>query len=192
MSDKRKLSDYLIDSMEHYRMCTNYLRKQREAIHKKFMPRKKWFQWGKLKTRRFNETKIVWYPLHILEEYIDLVKKTVRKNGEDPSGIAFYFSAYPDVGAEKPGVSRGKYSRRMTINLVPTLDKASIQNLESDINDGDEYSNLHYRPVVYGIKEGESESRLHLINKLEDFNKITNQNLILERGHSFPPPPTNG
>lgn len=177
-----KLNDFLISSKDHHTMCTNYESNQMKVINNKYHG---------VDDRDFHETKLVWYPLEIIEEYIQFIKGQVNaKSGKAVSGIAIYLTAHDDKGPEN---ALGDYSRRMTVNLVPTI---NTNNLEHYVEpESSDYNGFEHKPVIIGRKQVEGEledEKLHIINNLCEFNDIENINMVLDRGNSIPPPPHNG
>lgn len=167
-----QLNQYLIDSRTHFDMCQNYEVNQRDLINRNLHT----------PTRPYYETQLVWWPLHILEEYIALLKNEMPSS---LSGVSMFITANDAVGPEN---EPRKYSRRLTVNLVPTVNKDEV-NVKT--NEADDYNGLDDLPVVKG-RVGDGAIQLHVIKNLADFNTIENENLILNRGHNFPPPPSNG
>ena len=178
-----ELKDYLISSHEHNQMCQRYEENQMEVINSNMAT----------PSKKFNETKLVWYPIEIIEQYIQYVKSAVdAKSGKKVSAIGIYLTAHEDIGAEDPATPR-VYSRRMSVNLVPMIDKLTAEEQEESA--GSEYSVLKHKPVIIGrriTEEGLNEEKLHIINNRSEFGNIENIDMILERGHNFPPPPSNG
>ena len=96
-----------IDSYKDYGKSRNNILK--DTLRKKY------------KDDKFEDTRMVWFDIETIKQYLIYVEEESKKAGVDPKGIQFYFS----VNSEK---ASGKKKNHQSFFIAPTIARDSVQS----------------------------------------------------------------
>lgn len=154
----------------------------------------------------FEETQFVWFPLEVMESYVNLIGKIKDANpDEEVSGIRFYFMRYPNRDSYE-------YKAQQSVFMVPTIKEElknntyeAVNHLPFTLNSSNEIE------IIEGLLENYRGAE-----RLENFKKrtaekkqqasllpasialfkgegttLTTNGTVLNEGEAYPPPPNN-
>lgn len=151
------ISSYIIETDKAVKMCSNFINNQ----------------YQQLKPPIEEDTRSVWFPIKVIEDYLHYIKQIGIENNVDIDGLRIFLGAYGDNGKESD--SERNYSYRQTVLFMPTIPSSSPGNSE--------YSK--HNAIFLNKKTGKVDT----IDPTTPIDGIENQGSTLNRGHAQPPPP---
>jgi len=163
------IKPYLITTERARDMRNFYINNQYDAITKSIPD-------GITGQKKYVETEYVWYPIEVLENYIQYARDIQKSTDTEIDGIRIYFGAYED-GSEMPDNEK-EYYNRQTIIMLPTTPAPKERHVDKDENSKHD--------SIYLCSKSK---KVKVIDLSDRKNDLSNQNSALNEGHAKPPPP---